>query len=120
MPERLIYGIPASTNFSTVFDDRLVTTRIDADLDGRDDNAPFVPLPFFNQHLGHPGQSTSMSIHKGRQYVPVQLQSFTSIERILTPGFHRRLVATWMAESPNSGIAIIPIATDDELGKSLN
>ena len=50
-------------------DDKLVTTRINADLDERDEGQLFKPLPFLDDHLGHPGQSTSMSIHDDSQYV---------------------------------------------------
>jgi hypothetical protein len=57
------------TDCSTVYEDRLVTTRINADLESRDERQPFEPLPFFDEHLGHPGTSTSMSIHEARQYV---------------------------------------------------
>lgn len=79
------------TDRSIVYEDRLIRIQINADLEGRleREGMPFDP-PFFDEHLGNPGTATSMSIHEGRQ----------------------RMVVTWMAETPNSGIAIVPIGAD--------
>lgn len=60
----------------TVHDDKLVTTRINADLDELDERHWYEPFPFLDEHLGHPGQSTSMSIHDESRYV---------LKPILTP-----------------------------------
>jgi hypothetical protein len=93
---------PAScTDSSKVHNDRLETTRLNADVDGLDDDDAAL-LPFLGdsveEHLGHPGTSTSLSIHEAQQI----------------------LAATWMAGSPHSGIAIVPIGSINEPGKSIS
>jgi hypothetical protein len=74
-----------------VNDDKLVTTRINAEWPSRGEKLKYETI---DDLLGSPGPPTSISVHEKE----------------------RSAVVTWMAGSPNSGIAVVPtnrIGLDD-------